>query len=348
LQQRETTHEFWLDPPGNFMRDRVGQCGAADQKSTMNLPAQIDGLENAALPPRPLHLAIGMFDGVHLGHRAVVDAAVQSAHRRGGVAGVLTFWPHPSTVFRPENPTKLIQDAGTKARMLLALGVDAVITQSFTPELAGVPAEAFLPWLKQRLPWLAAIYVGENFRFGHGRRGDVALLVASGREHGIRVFSAPRVSLDGEPISSTRVRAQLEAGDIEAANALLGYTYFVEGVVQPGKRLGRTLGFPTLNVPWAPELRPRLGVYAARVSGAKSTTPLPAVANYGLRPTVENSTEPRLEAHLFGACPFGEHDHLRIELLHFIRPEKKFAEVGELRQQIEQDRIAAEALLRHA
>ena len=312
----------------------------------MNLPAQIEGLENATLPPRPLHLAIGMFDGVHLGHRAVVEAAVQSAHRRRELAGVLTFWPHPSAVFRPENPTKLMQDAGTKARMLLSVGVDAVVTQSFTRELAALPSEDFLPWLKQRLPWLAAIYVGENFRFGQGRQGDVAMLVTKGREHGIHVFSAPRVSLDGEPISSTRVRAQLEAGDMEAANALLGYTYFVEGLVQPGKRLGRTLGFPTLNVPWAPELRPRFGVYAARVSGVKSPAPLPAVANYGLRPTVEDSTAPRLEAHVLGACPFGEDDHIRIELLHFIRPEKKFANVGELRRQIEQDRIAAEALLR--
>ena len=259
---------------------------------------------------------------------------------------MLTFWPHPSTLFRPENPTKLIQDAPTKSRMLLGLGVDAVIVQSFTPELAAVVAEDFLPWLKQRLPWLAVVYVGENFRFGHERRGDVRLLVASGREHGVRVFSAPRVSLDGEPISSTRVRAQLEAGDIEAANALLGYTYFVEGVVQPGKRLGRTLGFPTLNVSWALELRPRFGVYAVRVSGVKSPAPLPAVANYGLRPTVEDSTAPRLEAHVLGACPFGENDSIRIEWLHFIRPEKKFADIGELRSQIEQDRVAAEAVLR--
>ena len=314
----------------------------------MTSPAQIDGLENAALPPRPLHLAIGMFDGVHLGHRAVVEAAVQSARRSDGISAVLTFWPHPSALVRPENPTRLIQDAATKSRMLLGLGVNAVITQSFTTELAAVPAEEFLPWLKKSLPWLTAVYVGENFRFGHARRGDVALLVATARQHGIRIFSAPRVNLDGEPISSTRVRAQLEAGDIEAANALLGYTYFVEGPVQPGKRLGRTLGFPTLNVVWAPELRPRFGVYAVRVSGAKSATPLPAVANYGLRPTVENSTQPRLESHVLGPCPFGEGDVIRVEWLRFLRAEKKFADVGELRRQVELDRVAAGAVLREA
>jgi riboflavin kinase / FMN adenylyltransferase len=226
--------------------------------------------------------------------------------------------------------------------MLNGLGVDVVITQQFTMELAAIAAEEFLPWLKQRLPRLTALYVGENFRFGHERRGDVALLVASGRQHGVRVFSAPRVNLDGEPISSTRIRAQLEAGDIEAANALLGYTYFSHGYVTPGKKLGRTIGFPTLNVAWSPELRPRLGVYAVRASGPKSPTAIPAVANYGLRPTVENAIEPRLEVHVLGACPFQEGDALKTEWLRFLRPEMKFANVEELRLQIARDRATAE------
>lgn len=307
----------------------------------MNLPAHIEGLDDVVLPPRPLHLAIGMFDGVHLGHRAVVEAAVRSAQASAGLAGVLTFWPHPSTLFRPESPTLLMQDAVTKSRLLLALGVDVVITQHFDAALAALSAEQFIPWLRQRLPRLTAIYVGENFRFGQARRGDVALLVAAGREHGVRVFSAARVNLGGEPISSTRIRAQLVAGDVEAANALLGYNYFAEGVVGAGKRLGRTIGFPTLNIGWSPELRPRLGVYAVRVSGAKSPSPLPAVANYGLRPTVENASEPRLEAHVLGECPFGEGDTVKIEWLRFLRPEMKFANVEELRAQIERDRAAA-------
>jgi riboflavin kinase/FMN adenylyltransferase len=310
----------------------------------MNLPAHVDGLEHLQLPAGPVHLAIGMFDGVHLGHRAVVEATVKLARGSGGIAGVLTFWPHPSALFRPENPTRLIQDAATKSRMLLSLGVDLVITQPFTAELAALDAEEFIPWLKRRLPHLATIYVGENFRFGKGRRGDVALLVASGRQHGVRVFSAQRVSLNGEPISSTRIRAFLESGAIAAANALLGYTYFAEGVVARGKRLGRTIGFPTLNIPWSPELRPRFGVYAVRVSGAKSSASLPAVANYGLRPTVEQSTDPRLEVHVLGACPFDEGDAVKVEWVQFLRAEKKFTNVGELRAQIEQDRTAAEAI----
>lgn len=311
----------------------------------MNFPAQVEGLERAALPARPLHLAIGMFDGVHLGHRAVIEAAVQSARASGGLSGVLTFWPHPSAVFRPEDPTRLMQPLALKARMIQTLGVDVVITEHFDERLAAVKAEEFLPWLKRRLPGLAAIYVGENFRFGQARQGDVAMLVAAGRQQGVRVFSAPRVSLDGEPISSTRIRAQLAAGDVAAANSLLGYAYCAEGVVTGGKRLGRTIGFPTLNIPWAPELPPRYGVYVVRVSGSKSAAPRPAVANYGVRPTVEQAAEPRIEAHVLGECPFGEGDLVRVEWLHFLRPEMKFASVEELRAQIGRDRQAAEAKL---
>jgi len=156
------------------------------------------------------------------------------------------------------------------------------------------------------------------------------------------VFSAPRVNLDGEPISSTRIRLLLAAGEIVAANAQLGYHYFAEGVVAPGKRLGRTLGFPTLNVAWAPDLQPRHGVYAVRVSGPRGGDWRPAVANYGVRPTVEQAAAPRLEAHVLGECPFGEGDAVKIEWLSFLRPELKFSGVEELRAQIARDRGAAE------
>ena len=307
----------------------------------MSASGQFASVEAAgALPARPLHLAIGMFDGVHLGHRAVIDAAVRAARRSGGLAAVLTFWPHPSVLFRPANPTLLIQDGPTKAAVLLTLGVDAVITQAFTPELAGIGADDFLPWLKQWLPQLAAVYVGENFRFGRGRVGDVGRLVASARQHGLSVFSAPRVSLDGEPISSTRIRRLLETGEMAAVNALLGYPYFAEGVVTPGKQLGRTIGFPTLNIAWTPGLRPRFGVYAVRVSGPKAAMPLRAVANYGLRPTVEQATEPRLEVHVLGACPFAAGDAIKVEWEAFVRPEMKFEGLAALRTQIEKDRGA--------
>ena len=130
---------------------------------------------------------------------------------------------------------------------------------------------------------------------------------------------------------------------MEEVNALLGYSYFAEGIVTPGKQLGRTLGFPTLNVGWEPDLRPRFGVYAVHVSNANGANPLAAVANYGLRPTVENSTVPRLEIHVLGPCPFTEGDELIIEWLSFLRPEKKFDGVEALRVQIASDRDAAQS-----
>jgi riboflavin kinase/FMN adenylyltransferase len=312
----------------------------------MPSPAQFTSLAEIAVPASgPLHLAVGMFDGVHLGHRAVIEAAVQSARRSSGLAAVLTFWPHPSAIFRPDHPTRLLMDSSWRARELGRLGVDAVVTQPFTPEFARIAAEDFLPWLRAQAPKLAGVYAGENFRFGQGRRGDVALLVAEGRKLGIAVFSAPRVNLDGEPISSTRIRAALVEGRIDEANSMLGRTYATEGVVVAGRKLGRTLGFPTLNLPWEPDLRPRFGVYAVRVSGAKleGRGALPAVANYGLRPTVEVAGRPLLEAHLLGDCPFDVGDAISVEWLQFLRPEMKFSGVDELRAQIGADCAAARA-----
>ena len=317
----------------------------------MTAPVQFNGVSEAVLPSKPLHLAIGMFDGVHLGHRAAIEPAIAAARHEGGVAAVLTFWPHPSALFRPQNPTRLIQDPATKAKVLGRLGVSVVITEKFTAEFAAIDADAFLPWLKQNLPSLAAVYVGDNFRFGNKRKGDVSLLRESAQQVGLAVHAAKPVSFKGESVSSTRIRAHLMAGEIEAANALLGYPYFAEGVVAAGKKLGQKLGFPTLNLSWSPDLRPRFGVYAVRVSGMgvhPAATAVPGVANYGLRPTVENSSDPKLEVHLLADCPFTTGDFLDVEWCHFIRPERKFAGLDELRAQIARDRGTAAAVLNKA
>jgi riboflavin kinase/FMN adenylyltransferase len=309
----------------------------------MTLPAHFDGLDRVALPSRPLHVAIGMFDGVHLGHRAVIESAVQSARHGAGVSVVLTFAPHPSVLFNPDNPTRMILDLPSKLAKVGSLGIEAVVVQPFTRDFASISAEEFVPFIKRHLPRLAGIYVGENFRFGKGRRGDVAMLVAEGRRHGIMVFSAPRVNLDGEPISSTRIRERIQKGDMKGAAALLGYVYTADGTVVHGKHLGRTIGFPTLNLGWSPDLRPLYGVYAVRVSGAKSYGWLPSVANYGLRPTVEQSVEPRLEIHMLVACPYGAGDPVAVEWVRFLRPEKKFGGLDELRAQIARDVSEARA-----
>lgn len=306
----------------------------------MNPPFVIPSLADAAvLPARPVHLAIGIFDGVHLGHQAVIESALHSARREGGLVGVLTFHPHPSRLFRPDHAVRLLMPLEMKTWWLRTqLGVDFVIAEPFTREFAALTADEFLPHLRRRIPRLAAVYVGDNWRFGAGRSGDVGALVQSGRRAGVSVFSAPRIKLDGEPISSTRIRTHLAAGEITATNALLGYAYFARGAVAPGRRLGSTLGFPTLNVAWEPECLPAFGVYAVRVraAGAPATEPgRPAVANYGVRPTVGDGAAPRLEVHLLEAgSPWDEGAELHVEWLEFLRPEARFGSLEELRQRI--------------
>jgi len=298
---------------------------------------QFDGLSRVVLPVRPLHLAIGMFDGVHLGHKSVIESAIHSARRSGGLSGVLTFWPHPSALFRPENPTPLLMPPAMKRAVLARLEIDFIIEQNFSREFAATGAAEFVALLKRSLPQLTAVYVGENWRFGRGRAGDIKVLVEEARQHGLEIFSAPRLNHNGAPISSSRIRELLAAGAIAEANALLGYSYFAQGVVQQGRRLGRTLGFPTLNLAWEPESKPAYGVYAVEVA-SETGKPLPGVANYGLRPTVEQATKPLLEVHLLQPTTLTYGDKLRVNWLQFLRPESKFSGVEELRAQIGHDR----------
>ena len=309
----------------------------------MSAPFVFEGIARATPPSGPLHLAIGMFDGVHLGHQAVIASAVHSASRMAGVAGVLTFWPHPSALFNSAKRTRMLMAPVTKHRVLAGLGVDLIIEQPFVPEFAAIPAEEFLATLKRALPSLVAVYVGENWRFGAGRTGDVGLLLRTAEPLGLSVFSAPRVHFNGTPISSTRIREALAGGAIEEANALLGYSYFAEGETQPGRRLGRTIGFPTLNLSWEPEAMPAFGVYRVRVARPDRVRWFPAVANYGLRPTVGEAKEPLLEIHVLGDCPFAYRDRIVVEWLRFQRPEQRFSSIDELREQIAKDREQARA-----
>lgn len=306
----------------------------------MSALLQFDSLERTALPAQPLHLAIGMFDGVHLGHKSVIESALHSARRRGGLAGVLTFWPHPSALFRPENPTRLLMPPEMKRVVLGRLGIDFLIEQNFSREFAGTGAREFIGLLQRCLPRLTAVYVGENWRFGRDRAGDITVLIEEARKAGLAVFSAPRLNHHGAPISSSRIRELLAAGAMAEANALLGYTYFAEGTVQPGRQLGRTIGFPTLNLVWDPELKPGYGVYAVEVSG-DSGQPVKGVANYGLRPTVEPAGRPLLEVHLLEPSALTYGDKVTVRWLQFLRPEARFANTEELRAQIARDRESA-------
>jgi riboflavin kinase/FMN adenylyltransferase len=308
----------------------------------MQFPAHVQHFEQLAGLSGELHLAIGIFDGVHLGHKAVIEPAVSSAERSGGVSGVLTFDPHPSRLFRPEMPTRLMMPIEAKTAMLHAVGIDVVICKHFDRAFASIPAEDFLANLKAALPTLKSIYIGENFRFGKMRAGTVDTLITSGNQLGIGVFSVERIKHNGEPISSTRIRDELIAGQIESVNDLFGYNYFSNGRIVAGAQLGRTIGFPTLNLPWAPECRPCYGVYLVRFREASNQPWAYAVANYGVKPTVAKADQlPALEVHALGETQLDCGDSIEVEWLRFIRPEQKFASLDALTTQITKDRETA-------
>ena len=297
------------------------------------------------LPDRACHVAVGMFDGVHRGHRAVIEAAVHTARRENGIAGVFTFWPHPSRLFRPDDPVRMIFTAGERAALLQRLGVDFIVEQPFTREFAAIEARSVMGHLKRGMPRLEALYVGENWRFGRGREGDVAALVTYARREGVDVVSAARLRFNGEPISSTRIRLLIERGDVAAAAELMGHPYAAAGPVVPGRQLGRTIQFPTLNLAWQPDLKPALGVYAVLVRAADKDGTHRGVANYGVRPTVDGTGAPVLEVHILDDCPFTTGDLLHVEFVRHIRPEQRFADIEALREQIARDCEAAQTIL---
>lgn len=304
----------------------------------MNLPANVECFEALADLTGELHLAIGVFDGVHLGHKAVIESAVFSAQRSGGVSGVLTFDPHPSRLFRPDAPTLLMMPLDAKTAMLHQVGVDVVIHKRFNNAFASIPAEDFLASLKAELPTLKSIYVGQNFRFGKKRAGTVQTLIESGNALGLDVFSVARIQHNGDPISSTRIREELAAGAIESVNDLFGYNYFSNGTVVGGAQLGRTIGFPTLNLPWQPECRPRFGVYSVRFRAGVDAPWQAAVANYGVKPTVAQADQaPALEVHALEHTVMDAGDAIEVEWLRFIRAEQKFDSLDALKAQITKD-----------
>ena len=300
---------------------------------------QFESLESVGLPDKPLHLAVGMFDGVHLGHQAVIETAVQSAHASNGVAAVLTFWPHPSRLFSPDDPVHMIMSPKVKVDVLASHNIEYIIQQPFDRDFASIEAGDLVAYLKQCLPELTTIHVGSNWRFGKKRVGDIPMLVELGRQSGVHVISVERVSYDGEPISSTRIRKYLKEGDMEMANVLLGDVYFSIGTVVEGMQMGAKLGFPTLNLPWEPELQPPFGVYCVEVEGKVGGSPVKArgVANYGVRPTVGETESPLLEVHLLDVCPFTTGQLLKVRWYKHLRAEKKFDGLEALKAQIASD-----------
>ncbi len=221
----------------------------------------------------PLVLALGQFDGVHRGHQAVFRAAVEAARRRKGISGCLTFFPHVAQLLNPAHAPLLLATPEQNQALICACGIQQIHTFPFTREFAAMGPEDFLSLLNIEFPALAEIVVGENFTFGKDRAGNRATLPGFAKALGLRAQIVPHVELDGAPISSTRVRAAVQAGDLPLAQAMLGRAFSLAGTVVHGRAVGRTLGFPTANVRPDLPIRPAPGVYAARLVLPDGTHP---------------------------------------------------------------------------
>ncbi|GGJ04764.1 riboflavin biosynthesis protein [Alicyclobacillus cellulosilyticus] len=307
----------------------------------------IEWTDRPAQEQGALILAIGKFDGVHLGHQAILKRAdVLRGRHPGTELGVLTFFPHPDWVlFQRPGYDRWLTPPAEQARLLDGFGVDRLYRVRFTQEYARVSAESFV---RQHLSALGVrvVVVGSDFRFGHGGRAGTAELAALGGEMGIEVVVVDPVRLDGEKVGSSRIRALLSAGDVAGAARLLGRPYVLEGTVAAGDALGRKIGFPTANLDGLDLfVLPAFGVYAVTVDVPEhGVAGWPGVMNIGVRPTVGGQS-PRAEVHLldFSGDLYGA--RMRVSIRQQIRPEQKFTHLTALSAQIQRDVAAARALL---
>ncbi len=292
-------------------------------------------------------VALGNFDGVHHGHRAVIGTAQRLARELGAPSAVLTFEPHPRSVFRPDDPPFRLTPFHIKTRHIQALGVDQLIVRHFDERLRTKTAQAFVDDILVGDLGVRHVVCGYDFLFGHKRGGDPAFLEAAGQANGFGVtMVGPVRDPDGGVYSSTRVRDALVAGRPREAAHVLGSPWEIEGRVAHGDKRGRTIGFPTANIALGEYLRPAFGVYAIRAGldrGAE-TVWHKGVANLGARPTVGGTVE-RLEAHLFDMSADLYDQHLRVQLVEFLRPEQTFASFDALKDQILRDAEAARTVL---
>jgi riboflavin kinase/FMN adenylyltransferase len=307
-------------------------------------------VEEVGPAPKGRTLAIGNFDGVHLGHRKIVEAAVEKAREAGEEATVITFEPHPKAVLRPDEPRDMLTTFEDKAEEFRRLGVDLVLCLTFDRDFAARSPEAFV---RSVLVPVGArdVYVGANYRFGHDRAGDAETLTDLGVRHGFQVHPQSFFTRDGQRVSSSRVRRALKLGDVGEARELLGRPYCLKGHVVPGVARGRNLGFPTANLRLTEELVPANGVYAARSAVWEmdpTQTPEPvwydAAVYIGTRPTFE-SGERLIEVHLLDTRRELYGHRIRVDFMERVRPEMAFGGPAELTAQIRRDIDRARALL---
>ena len=292
--------------------------------------------------PTSTVLTIGNFDGVHLGHRALLEQLTRTARAEGLPAAVLTFEPHPREFFDPANAPARLTTLREKLELLGEYGVDLVTIARFNAAFAALSAAQFIEQVLIDSLKVRHLIIGDDFRFGARRAGDFALLQQVGAARGFRVEAMASVVAAATRVSSSAVREALAAGDMERAAVLLGRPYAIDGTVVHGDKRGRQLGFPTANIRIKHDPLPMTGVFAVQVSGI-GPLPRAGVANLGLRPTVEG-TRPLLEIHLFDFSGDIYGAHLNVRFVHKLRDEMKFPGLEALRVQIDRDAQAARAI----
>lgn len=293
---------------------------------------------------RPNALTIGNFDGVHLGHQAMLARLTAQAAAVGGLPTVLTFEPHPREVFTPDSAPARLTSLREKLEILRGLGVAHVHICRFDRAFAALSAEQFVQRILVEGLRARYVLVGDDFRFGARRAGDFRLLAALGEKLGYQAEALPTVEAGGRRASSTAVREALAAGDMATAAQLLGRPYSISGRVVGGDRLGRRIGYPTANIQLKHNRPPLTGIFAVRVQGLERPA-WPGVASLGTRPTVHTNGKPTLEVHLFDFDRDIYRAHLRVEFLHRLRDEAKFASMQALIDQIDRDAAQARELL---
>jgi riboflavin kinase/FMN adenylyltransferase len=286
----------------------------------------------------PICATIGNFDGVHLGHQAILASVIGAAKSRSAPSLLITFDPHPLAVVAPSRGPKLLQTRRQKLETLEATGLDGMLILPFDRELAALTGEEFFgAYLASRIRF-ATVHVGSNFRFGRARGGDIRLLQSIGTQLGFSVVAVPPVTVGGETVSSSAIRTAIEVGDVDLARAQLGRPFAVTGEVVHGDGRGRSIGFPTANVAVDNETVPRRGVYITETAVLGSR--FPSITNVGVRPTFGGTTL-AVESHLldFDEDLYGE--RVEVRFLARLRDESKFADAAELADQLARDHAAA-------
>jgi riboflavin kinase/FMN adenylyltransferase len=284
---------------------------------------------------RKVCLAIGVFDGVHLGHQQIIRQTVSDARQHDGLALGVTFDRHPSSIVAPGRVPPLIFSRPQKLRAIEALGAEALLEIPFDQPFSEKSGEVFVRELARDLHTIFSICVGADFVFGHKRSGNVALLQSLGTGLNFKVHGHAAVELDGELVSSTRIREAIRTGALDDASQMLGRPYALAGNVLPGDKIGRQLGFPTANIDVTGLVLPPNGVYVGRAT--VNSNDYRVALNIGVRPTITAQPQLRVEAHLldFTGDLYGQ--ELEVELGEKLRDEKKFSSAAELREQINRD-----------